>query len=228
LKIAEIFHSIQGEGKLTGVPSVFIRTSGCNLRCMWCDTPYTSWAPEGENLSIGQIIDRAAAFETRHVVLTGGEPMIAPEVEELTRGLRERGLHITIETAATVWKNVACDLASISPKLANSTPWQREHGRFADHHEAERINIDVIRRFMQFFDHQLKFVVDAPQDLAEIEGLLIQIGGFESENVLLMPQGVTREELDSRGAWLADLCRQRGYRFCPRLHIMLWGNKRGT
>jgi 7-carboxy-7-deazaguanine synthase len=127
-----------------------------------------------------------------------------------------------------VWNDVACDLASISPKLANSTPWQREGGRFADRHDAERINIDVIRRFMQFPDYQIKFVVDAPQDLAEIADLLGQIGGVESGNVLLMPQGVTRQELDARDPWLAELCLQRGYRFCPRLHIMLWGNKRGT
>ena len=228
LKIAEIFHSIQGEGKLAGVPSVFIRTSGCNLRCVWCDSPYTSWKPEGENVSIDQILRQAASYECKHVVLTGGEPLIAAGVEELTRRVRSEGLHLTIETAATIWREVECDLASISPKLSNSTPWEREAGRYAKSHERDRINLDTIRRFMQFDDYQLKFVVDQPGDLGEIDALLSQLGRVDSSNVLLMPQGITNEELASRSAWLAEICKERSFRFCPRLHIALYGNKRGA
>ena len=168
MKIGEIFLSIQGEGKLAGVPSIFIRTSGCNLRCTWCDSPYTSWTPEGSEMSIDDILERLADFACVHVVLTGGEPMIAPEVEELTRRLQESDYHLTIETAATVWKNVTCDLASISPKLANSTPWTRDDGRWADAHEKNRININTIRRFMALGEHQLKFVVDASDDVVEV------------------------------------------------------------
>jgi 7-carboxy-7-deazaguanine synthase len=89
MRISEIFYSVQGEGILAGVPSVFIRTSGCNLRCSWCDTPYTSWKPEGEDLSIDEVFDRATAFTAaRHVVITGGEPMIASGVVELSARLR--------------------------------------------------------------------------------------------------------------------------------------------
>jgi len=227
MKIAEIFFSIQGEGKLVGIPSVFIRTSGCNLRCTWCDTPYTSWSPEGESLDIDTIVNRVAEHPTRYVVLTGGEPMIAPGIEELTIALHERSYHITIETAATVWKDVVCDLASVSPKLANSTPWARD-AEWAARHEAERINLDVIRRFMTMPDYQLKFVVDAPEDLAEIDALLATLGDIVTSNILLMPQGVTREALDAKALWLAELCKQRGFRFCPRLHIDLFGNTRGT
>ena len=118
-----MFYSLQGEGALVGVPSVFIRTSGCNLRCSWCDTPYTSWQPEGDDLDAGgRSSTRCERTRRRHVVVTGGEPMIAPEIVALTEHLRERGLHITIETAGTVFTPVACDLMSISPKLANSTP----------------------------------------------------------------------------------------------------------
>src|ERR1700758_3861717 len=84
LKIAELFYSLQGEGSLVGVPSFFIRTSGCNLRCSWCDTPYTSWQPEGSDLSLGQILDEVKAHPARHVVVTGGEPMIPPEIIALT------------------------------------------------------------------------------------------------------------------------------------------------
>ena len=138
MKISDIFCSIQGEGKLIGVPSVFVRTSGCNLRCTWCDTPYASWDPEGDSLSINEILDRVSAYAARYVVLTGGEPMIAPGIEELCRRLKESGYHVTIETAATVWKDVVCDLASISPKLGNSTPVSRDEGRWADSHERFR------------------------------------------------------------------------------------------
>src|SRR5581483_9867014 len=107
LKIAELFYSLQGEGSLVGVPSVFIRTSGYNLRCAWCDTPYTSWKPEGADLTLSQILAEAAAHPARHVVITGGEPMIAPEIIALTGSLRARGLHITIETAGTAFKPMA-------------------------------------------------------------------------------------------------------------------------
>src|SRR3989442_5688213 len=92
LKIAELFYSVQGEGSLVGVPSIFVRTSGCNLRCSWCDTPYTSWNPEGDDLSLAVILDRAAQFPAaRHVVITGGEPMIAPGIVELSNRFRDRG-----------------------------------------------------------------------------------------------------------------------------------------
>ena len=94
MKIAEIFYSLQGEGSLVGVPSVFVRTSGCNLRCSWCDTPYTSWKPEGAELTLDQIMDEVRAHPARHVVVTGGEPMIAPEIVPLTQRLRDAGLRI--------------------------------------------------------------------------------------------------------------------------------------
>src|SRR5436189_374600 len=102
MRLAEIFHSIQGEGKFSGVPSVFIRTSGCNLRCTWCDTPYASWNPEGGELEVTAILEKVRAFGARHVVVTGGEPMVARGIHELLAALREDGRRITIETAATI------------------------------------------------------------------------------------------------------------------------------
>src|SRR3954451_21370205 len=122
MRISEIFHSIQGEGKLTGVPSVFVRASGCNLRCVWCDTPYASWKPEGDDVPIDEIVRRVSTYETMHVVLTGGEPMIMPDIVPLCAELKARDHHITMETAATVYEPVKIDLASLSPKLSNSTP----------------------------------------------------------------------------------------------------------
>jgi 7-carboxy-7-deazaguanine synthase len=226
MRISEIFYSIQGEGKLTGVPSAFIRTSGCNLRCIWCDSPYTSWHPQGESLSNAEILRRLATYPTRHVVLTGGEPLIAADVEGLTHAVKNAGYHLTLETAATVWKDVVCDLASISPKLSNSTPWDRDRKR-AERHERDRINRDTIRRFMAFDDYQLKFVIDSPEDMAEVDELLEHLGDVDPAHVLLMPQGVTAEELFDRGRWLAELCKERHFRFCPRLQIELYGNVRG-
>src|SRR5438045_2781066 len=133
MKLAELFYSIQGEGKLAGVPSVFIRASGCNLRCVWCDTPYASWEAEGQDVPVEQIVRRVReiAPTTKHVVLTGGEPMIMPDVVELCDALKSKEYHLTIETAATVFHPVKLNLASLSPKLSNSTPSNREAGRFA-------------------------------------------------------------------------------------------------
>jgi 7-carboxy-7-deazaguanine synthase len=228
MKIADLFFSIQGEGALTGVPSIFVRTSGCNLRCSWCDTEYTSWAPEGTHHTLAEIVERVAAYPAKHVVVTGGEPLIAEEVEELCAALRERHYHITVETAATVFKPVACDLASLSPKLSNSTPRQREGGRFAERHEKLRLRPEVIRAFMRHCDYQLKFVIDEPGDVDEVLAILAELPDVDREKVLLMPQGVTREELAKRGPWLADVCKEHGFRYCPRLHIELYGNRRGT
>jgi 7-carboxy-7-deazaguanine synthase len=227
MKIAEVFASIQGEGTLAGVPSLFIRASGCNLRCVWCDTPYTSWNPEGDEWSLDRILDWTGQFPSyRHAVFTGGEPMIFPEAGELTRRLKERGFHITIETAGTVYKEVACDLMSISPKLANSTPWERDGGRWAPAHERLRIQPDVLARLMREFDHQLKFVVARPEDLAEITALVEKLGA-EPSRVLLMPEGMDAETLRERAPWLIEECKRTGYRYCPRLHIELYGHRKG-
>src|SRR5512140_296946 len=147
LRIAELFYSLQGEGGLVGVPSVFVRTSGCNLRCSWCDTPYTSWRPEGVEMTLDAVVDdvEKRLGSARHVVVTGGEPMILPDIVALTGRLRERGRHITVETAGTVFQPVACDLMSISPKLSNSTP---EDPRWSRQHERLRIQLPVLAELM--------------------------------------------------------------------------------
>jgi 7-carboxy-7-deazaguanine synthase len=227
MKIAEVFYSIQGEGLLAGVPSAFVRTSGCNLRCEWCDSPYTSWAPEGTSLSVEPVLAQVEAFPARHVVVTGGEPLLAPGIDELCTALRQRRYHITVETAATLFKPIACDLASLSPKLANSTP-HREGGKWALHHDQIRRRPAVIRAFMEHADYQLKFVIDRPDDLNEVLALLQELPAVPANKVLLMPQGVTRAELAERGPWVAELCKEHGFRYCPRLHIELYGNQRGT
>jgi 7-carboxy-7-deazaguanine synthase len=224
MRIAEIFYSVQGEGGLVGVPSLFVRTSGCNLRCSWCDTPYTSWNPEGDDLSIGEILARAAEFPAaRHVVLTGGEPMIAPAIVELSERFREDGMHITVETAGTVFTPVACDLMSISPKLSNSTP----DGVFRAQHERLRQRPEVLRRLMAGYDYQLKFVIAHEDDIDEVCAL-VSLLNAPAGKVILMPEGIRADLLRERGVWLAELCKRNGFRFSPRLHVDLYGNRRGV
>jgi len=224
LRIAEIFYSLQGEGALVGVPSVFIRTSGCNLRCAWCDTPYASWQPEGGEQDLDQILGAVRSFSAaRHVVVTGGEPMIAPEIVPLTVRLRALGLHITVETAGTVFQPVECDLMSISPKLANSTP----SGPLAASHERLRIQPAVLGELMARYPYQLKFVVEKPADLEEIRALVLDLGA-DRERVILMPEGTDREQLRERSVWLAEIAKDEGVRFSPRLHVELYGNRRGV
>lgn len=229
--ISEIFYSLQGEGELTGVPSVFVRTSGCNLRCTWCDTPYASWNPEGRTLSVAQIV---AAVESHpsagHVVLTGGEPMIAKDIRPLAAQLKASGRHITIETAATVApEGIACDLASLSPKLLNSAPDPVKHLAWRKKHEATRWQPDAVRAWIDHYSYQFKFVVARPEDVEELEHMLAALRrDIPRHKVLLMPEATSLEKMRDRAAWLGELCKARGYRYAHRLHIELYGNRRGT
>ncbi len=226
LPIAETFFSIQGEGKLSGVPSFFIRTSGCNLRCAWCDTPYASWNPEGDQRSIDALVEEAHAHNAAHAVLTGGEPMLFPALEDLARALRAHNIHITIETAGTIHRSLPCDLMSISPKLSNSTP--RQDPVWAQRHEERRLNIPVLDQLLADYpEHQLKFVVSDPADLNEIDALLAQLSNWQPSDVLLMPEGTSPPSPDAK-AWITRACLDRGFRYCHRLHLDLFGNTRGT
>lgn len=227
MKIAEIFHSIQGEGSLLGVPSVFVRTSGCNLRCTWCDTPYTSWKPEGNDMSVEDIAAAVKSYNCSHVVFTGGEPMIAPQASALTEIFHAAGLHITIETAGTVFHSLHCDLMSISPKLANSTPHERDGGLWSVTHDRLRYQPNILKRLIENYDYQLKFVLSSAADLAELQRMQADLN-VPAARIMLMPEGVTREAVAEKGLWLAELCKQHGYRYSPRLHIDLWGDKRGV
>jgi 7-carboxy-7-deazaguanine synthase len=230
--ISEIFYSIQGEGELTGMPSVFIRTSGCNLRCRWCDTPYASWKPEGSNMDCREIIREVQKHPTMYVVLTGGEPMIQKEVHHLCRELKHAGYHITIETAGTVDPNgIPCDLASLSPKLNNSTPDPQQIGEeWVDRHENTRANPQVFDSWVKKYPYQIKYVVSTQEDADLINAMhrLLYQDYIPKSKVMMMPEGINREELEPRQKWLVDFCKEHGYRYCHRLHVDLFGNTRGT
>jgi 7-carboxy-7-deazaguanine synthase len=247
MRVAEIFRSLQGEGFLTGTPSVFVRASGCNLRCWYCDTPYTSWEPEGDDWSVDEILRRVDALTDsmakggnwqaadgqqpaacRHAVLTGGEPMLFAELVPLAAALRERGFHITIETAGTLYLPLACDLMSISPKLAGSTPPAARDERWHQRHERNRHVPDVIRRLTREYDYQIKFVVDSPRDCQEAEAWLGEFPEIDRARVLFMPQGIDQNALREKARWLEPYCQEHGFTFCPRKHIEWFGNARGT
>jgi 7-carboxy-7-deazaguanine synthase len=223
--ISETFTSLQGEGILAGVPSFFIRTSGCNLRCRWCDTPYASWLPEGERRSVGSLVGEAVEAGVAHVVVTGGEPLLQREIGALTRGLAEAGRHITVETAGTVDPEFHCDLLSLSPKTANSDP----PGDHRERHRRLRRELEPLRRLLRRFpEHQLKFVVEGADDLPEILLLLDNVGVVETARVQLMAQGCSAEEVAERAPEVAALCLEHGFRYTPRLQLDLFGGGRGV
>lgn len=232
MRISEIFYSVQGEGVLTGVPSVFVRTSGCNLRCSWCDTPYASWSPEGPEMSPEEILAQTALHPTRYIVVTGGEPMVAKGIREFIATLRGLGKHVTLETAGTVLpEGCVVDLASLSPKLANSTPSEEKAGSaWVQRHEQTRLQPEVLRAWIETsVDYQLKFVISTEADLDEAHEIVSAIGlTIPPEKVLLMPEGTTLEAMRSRYELLINACKHNGHRLSPRLHIELFGNKRGT
>lgn len=153
--------------------------------------------------------------------------MIAPEVVKLTQMLRGEKIHITIETAGTVYQPVTCDLMSISPKLRNSVPHEREGGRWAAQHERLRYQPAVLKQLVKEYPHQVKFVVDGPGDLEEIGAIRDEVG-VARRNIILMPEGTDHETLRKRGEWIAEVCKRERYRFSPRLHVDLWGARRGV
>ncbi len=247
MRIAEIYASLQGEGLLTGTPSVFVRASGCNLRCWFCDTPYTSWEPEGEDWSVEEVVAEAERLkwgrlpacresgrqdacptDIHHIVITGGEPMLFAEMIPLCDRLHTAGWHITIETAGTLFLPVKCDLMSISPKLTNSTPPILRAGKWHERHERTRHQPQVIRRLLGEYNYQLKFVIEEYGNLDEVQSWLAEFPGVPRDCVLLMPEGVDLAVLRSIGEWLEPYCCQHGFGFCPRKHIEWYGAKRGT
>ena len=227
LRIAEIYKSIQGEGQFTGTPSIFVRTTGCNLRCWFCDTPFTSWKPEGGQQTVEQVLEQIADLDEQHVVVTGGEPLLIPDIVRLTADLQQAGNFVTLETAGTVFRPASTDLMSISPKLANSTPSTERSLVWSDRHEQLRHRPDVIRSLISESAYQFKFVIDQPTDVADVGVWLAEFPEIDRARVWLMPQAATREELAAQSEWLQDAATAAGFRFTSRLHIEQFGNARG-
>lgn len=221
MRVVEIFQSIQGEGLLLGQPSVFVRLAGCNLRCSWCDTPYALAVTDGVEMEPARVLSAVRAYACRHVVLTGGEPMLSDQLPELAAALRGAGTHVTIETNGTRRpQGIGCDLASLSPKLANSGAGEGGGGA---------LSLDVVHAWTACYAYQLKFVVACAADLADVDRVLEALGpSLERERVLLMPQTTDAGGQRVIAAWLVGACVQRGVRFGHRLQVELFGNRRGV
>jgi 7-carboxy-7-deazaguanine synthase len=214
MKVIDIFYSLHGEGFLAGVPSVFVRLAGCPLRCKWCDTKYAWDERSGKDYSIEEICQKVQQWESKFVVITGGEPMVNSDFPELVQKIKQLGKHITIETAGIVFvPGLACDLMSISPKLSNAGSAPEE---------------STLRKLIDDYKYQLKFVVDSENDLAEIRRTIEIIGNVDCDKVMLMPQAATRNELLAKSPIVAEMCKQTGFVFCQRLQVLLWDNKRGV
>ena len=223
--INELFYSLQGEGFLAGVPSVFIRIAGCPLRCRWCDTKYALSKEAGRRYSIDEIVQAVQQWPCSYVVMTGGEPMVESDLPQLAGGLKAAGKHITIETAGIAYiPEMPCDLMSISPKLSNSVP---DEAKSAKVHNDSRLDIAVLEELIDNYNYQLKFVVDSEADLPEIEEILKKLPNADKQRVMLMPQAATRQELLTKSPIVAELCKRTGYAFSQRLQVMLWDNQKG-
>lgn len=233
LRVNERFVSLQGEGMLVGTPSTFIRLTGCNLRCTWCDSEPTSWAPTGDWAEVDALVSFCERGP-RHVVITGGEPLLQAGVVELSQRLGAAGHHVTFETAGTTWvEGLHCDLASVSPKLANSTPHERDPA-WAARHDARRWRPEVVQRLMTH-PWQLKLVVrtnpaELDDDLVEIDTMLhaTSVAAEDRWRVMLMPECIDPTRLAEAYRALVDPCLARGFGLSQRLHISLFGHTPGT
>lgn len=240
----EIFHTIQGEGVSVGAPAVFIRASRCNLHCVWCDTDHT-WNFEGtpwkhEKDAVAGYVkyrkadvtfeidpldaaDRVMAYLCGRTVITGGEPLLQEagflEMIGLIRN-KQPGHQFEVETNGTRVPSPAfhdvVDQFNVSPKLSN-----------ANMAASLRLNAEALEFFARSPKAWFKFVVAEAGDLSEIEALR-ESHAIPVSRILLMPEGRTSAELDKSAGWLAEICRDQGYRFCDRLHIRLWDDKRGV
>jgi len=219
--ISEIFHSIQGEGELVGMPSVFVRCAGCNLRCDWCDTKYAWDENDALSLPVAEIVARAENFSAKHCVLTGGEPMIAEDIHSLASALRAGGAHLTIETNASSPPNgIECDLASLSPKLNN--------GGNVNSIKIEH-QIDIVQKWIDGYYCQLKFVVQREEDIHEVKDFMDRLKSvIPNHRVFLMPEGENAENVAARSEMIVKLCMTHGWRFGQRLHLELFDGKRGV
>ena len=225
----EIFASIQGEGVSAGVPSVFVRTAYCLLKCGFCDSRYTwDWDRYDREFEIlpmepdevAERVREVAGEEIRNLVLTGGEPLMQDaSLARIASSLKERGFRVEVETSGTIHPSdelaVAVDQWNVSPKLENS-----------GNPRARREVPEALEWFARHANAYWKFVVVAPDDLPEIHEL-VERYRVPKERVILMPEGTDAETIEERSRWLAGICQQTGFRLGPRLHVMLWGAARG-
>jgi len=231
MQVLEIYQSRQGEGIWTELPSVFVRFFGCELHCRFCDSVYARSNGGDDETEIGatltpdEIVGRILLLMHAHVVLTGGEPMLSPEIVELAKLLKDFDYRITIETSGTIYRPVVCDLMSISPKLRNTRPLDGDLFTLQEH-DRRRSKPEVVQQLILRYNYQLKFVVDVKEDLEEVEDYLKELHGITPSRVLLMPQAVDVETMHRKALWIEPYCSAKGYRYCPRMQLVWYGNVR--
>lgn len=222
----EIFASVQGEGVSAGLPSTFVRLATCNLRCSWCDTAYTwDWARFDKDQQVMEmtpedVIEAVAGRAPRNVVITGGEPLIQRrQLALFLSALKRKGYRSEVETNGTIAPGELAGLIdqwNVSPKLKNS-----------GNEGLERMPEPALRDFASRENAFFKFVICNPGDLEEVEEFRDRFD-VPPTRIVLMPEGTTAAALNARSPWLAEICTERGYRFSSRLHILIWGDKRGV
>ena len=226
-----MYQSRQGEGVWTGQPSVFVRFFGCPLRCRFCDSVYARFNDNenelGADLVPEEIVGRVLLLDLPHVVLTGGEPMMSPEIVELTQLLKEYDYQITIETSGIFFQPVVCDLMSISPKLQNTIPIDEDLSVIQEHNN-KRSNPEVVQQLILRYNYQLKFVIAVEEDMYAVEEYLSLFHGIVPSQVLLMPQAINVETMHQKAMWIEPFCSAKGYRYCPRMQLVWYGHKRRT
>ncbi|HKM76270.1 MAG TPA: 7-carboxy-7-deazaguanine synthase QueE [Candidatus Bathyarchaeia archaeon] len=227
MKVSEIFTSIQGEGQNLGKPAIFLRMALCNLTCEWCDTKYTwdwknyDYSKEVEEMSVVEVEQELLKFQGKHLVLTGGEPMLQQkELLPLLKSLKEHEFYIEVETNGTIKPTneilALIDQWNVSPKLENS-----------GNEVSAREKPECYRFFNHLPNACFKYVVKDPDDFEEVRRLAEKYQ-ISNDKIILMPEAQTTEQLTERSGWLSELSREAGYRFSTRLQIALWGSKRGV
>ena len=232
-----LFYTIQGEGKFVGHPCTFVRTSRCNLRCAWqnpdgsitsCDTPHTSFNPEIDKRLIIDVVEEVLKNPSAEVVVTGGEPYFQKNVVDLIALLKQAGRFITVETNGTMYRETKADFISISPKLKSSSSCPINK----DKHERNRINLDALAKLIQNHDYQFKFVINKEEEISEIEEIreeLKKITGIDiSDKIYIMPQGVSESQFKEKQEWMIEICKNKNWKFSDRLHVRIWGHKKGV
>ena len=243
IPINEIYTCLQGEGKLTGVPHILIRVTGCRLRCQFsnsfCDTPYSSWGPEKGKFTYDDIDQFYSDNQhIKHTMITGGGPTLHKEMlVDLWNLAKIHHHYVTIETEGSESVSTQADLISLSPKLSNSTPrpgtWMPYLNREVteqdkEKHEKWRCNYEAMRLLLDLHpDYQLKPVISDEKDLEEVKELQKELG-VPNRKVYLMPEGLEPKQLNERRRWLMDLCTKEGYNYTDRLHIIAYGDIRGV
>ena len=225
MKISEIFESIQGEGTNAGKPVVFLRTAECNLKCTWCDTKFTwdwkqyDYSKEVKEIAIKEIIDSISQFNVKHLVITGGEPLMQQDdLAELLTFIKPE-FYVEVETNGTILPNNALtalvDQWNVSPKTSNS---------------GNPLELCEINECYTFFSMQkncyFKYVIENVDDISEINQLIKKYN-LEKGRVLLLTQASTKDELSKREKNVFLMSSKNELGFSPRMHVAKWGSQRG-